>query len=72
MTFLGGSLHTLPFLLQNLHIALLTAYVVVAIELVVIAAIRHRYFGTKWSLSLLEVVGGGILVFAAGFIFGSA
>src|SRR6266568_2634569 len=72
MTFLGGSLHTLPFLLQNLHIALLTAYVVVTIELVVIAAIRHRYFGTKWSLSILQVVGGGLLVFAAGFIFGSA
>src|SRR5207245_7387707 len=33
MTFLGGSLHTLPFLVPNLHLALLTAYVVVAIEL---------------------------------------
>src|SRR6266699_7261210 len=72
MTFLGGSLHTLPFLLQNLHIALLTAYVVVTIELVVIAAIRHRYFGTKWSLSILQVVGGGLLVFGAGLIFGRA
>src|SRR5439155_3144051 len=51
MTFIGGSLHTLPFLIQNLHIALLIAYIVVSIELVVIAAIRHRYFGTKWSLS---------------------
>ncbi len=72
MTFLGGAGHTLPFLIQNLHIALIVAYVVVAIELTVIAAIRHRYFGTKWSLSILQVVGGGVLVFAAGFIFGSA
>lgn len=72
MTFLGGAGHTLPFLIQDLHLALIVAYVVVAVELIVIAAIRHRYFGTKWSLSILQVVGGGVLVFAAGFIFGSA
>ncbi len=72
MTFLGGSLHTLPFLIQDLHLALIVAYVVVAFELVIIAAIRHRFFGTSWALSILQVVGGGVLVFAAGFIFGSA
>jgi hypothetical protein len=72
MTFLGGSLHTLPFLIQNLHIALVVAYVVVAVELVVIAAIRYRFFGTKWWLSMLQVVGGGALVFAAAIIFGNA
>ena len=72
MTFLGGSLHTLPFLVQNLHVALLIAYVVVAVELVVIAAIRYRFFGTKWWLSMLQVVGGGALVFAAAIIFGNA
>jgi erythrin-vacuolar iron transport family protein len=72
MTFLGGSLHTLPFLVQNLHIALLIAYVVVAVELVAIAAIRYRFFGTRWWLSTLQVVGGGALVFAAAIIFGNA
>jgi len=72
MTFLGGSLHTLPFLVQDLHVALLIAYVVVAVELVVIAAIRYRFFGTKWWLSMLQVVGGGALVFAAAIIFGNA
>jgi erythrin-vacuolar iron transport family protein len=72
MTFLGGSLHTLPFLVQNLHIALLIAYVVVAVELVAIAAIRYRFFGTKWWLSMVQVVGGGALVFAAALIFGNA
>lgn len=72
MTFLGGSLHTLPFLAPNLHVALLIAYVVVAVELVVIGAIRHRYFGTSWWLSMLQVVGGGALVFAAALIFGNA
>lgn len=72
MTFFGGSLHTLPFLIANLHIALLTAYFVVAFELVIIAAIRHRYFGTRWWLSIVQVVGGGALVFAAAVIFGNA
>jgi hypothetical protein len=72
MTFLGGAGHTLPFLIQNLHYALIVAYIVVAIELTVIAAIRHRYFGTKWAISILQVIGGGALVFAAGFLFGSA
>ena len=72
MTFLGGALHTLPFLIHSIHVALIVAYVVVAFELVIIAAIRHRFFGTKWAISILQVVGGGILVFAAGFIFGNA
>jgi hypothetical protein len=72
MTFLGGSLHTLPFLIGDIHLALLVAYIVVAFELVVIAAIRHRFFGTNWWLAILQVVGGGALVFLAALLFGSA
>src|SRR6266567_339643 len=72
MTFLGGSLHTLPFLVPDLHLALVVAYIVVAVELVLIAGIRYRFFGTKWWLSLLQVVGGGALVFVAALIFGNA
>jgi erythrin-vacuolar iron transport family protein len=72
MTFLGGSLHTLPFLVPELQLALLVAYVVVAVELVLIAGIRHRFFGTSWWLSALQVVGGGALVFVAALIFGNA
>lgn len=45
-------------------------YFVVAFELLLISAIRHRYFGTSWLLSLVQVVGSGALVFAAAFIFG--
>jgi hypothetical protein len=37
-----------------------------------IAAIRHRYFGTSWLLSIVQVVGGGALVFVAAMIFGNA
>src|SRR5690348_15651558 len=65
MTFLGGSLHTLPFLIPQMRLALVLAYVVVAIELVAIAAIRHRYFKTQWLRSIIQVVGSGILVFTA-------
>ena len=72
MTFFGGSLHTLPFLISDLHLALIVAYLVVAFELVLIATIRHRYFGTSWWLSIVQVVGGGALVFVAALIFGNA
>src|SRR5712691_7198094 len=72
MTFLGGSLHTLPFLVPDLHLALIVAYIVVAVELVLIAGIRYRFFDTKWWLSMLQVVGGGALVFVAALIFGNA
>jgi VIT1/CCC1 family predicted Fe2+/Mn2+ transporter len=72
MTFVGGSLHTLPFLITDLHIALIVAYFVVALELVVISAIRHRYFGTNWLISVVQVVGSGALVFVAAYIFGNA
>ncbi len=72
MTFFGGSLHTLPFLIPNLQLALVVAYIVVAIELILISAIRHRFFGTSWWLSALQVIGGGALVFVAALIFGNA
>lgn len=72
MTFFGGALHTLPFLLPNIHVALVAAYIVVAIELVLIAMIRHRFFNVNWGLSILQVVGGGALVFIAALLFGHA
>jgi erythrin-vacuolar iron transport family protein len=72
MTFVGGALHTLPFLINSLTVALAAAYAVVAVELIIIAAIRHRYFGTSWWLSCVQVIGSGVLVFAAALIFGNA
>ncbi|HUY76080.1 MAG TPA: VIT family protein [Ktedonobacterales bacterium] len=72
MTFFGGALHTLPFLLGNLQAALYAAYVVVAVELILISAIRHRFFGTNWGISIVQVVGSGSLVFIAAIIFGNA
>jgi VIT1/CCC1 family predicted Fe2+/Mn2+ transporter len=52
MTFIGGFLHTLPFLIPNVHTALTWAYGVVGVELVVIALIRHRYFKTSFATLL--------------------
>lgn len=72
MTFLGGIFHTLPFLMSNMHTALIVAYLVVAVELVTIAYIRYRYFQMRFWLSILQVVVGGALVFAAGVLIGEA
>src|SRR5277367_5884173 len=38
MTFIGGFLHTLPFLISNMQRALVVAYFVVGVELLAIAA----------------------------------
>ena len=72
MTFLGGAGHTLPFLVPDFRVALLVVYIVVAVELSAIAAIRHRFFGTRWLVSIMQVVGGGVLVVIAGLLFGNA
>ncbi len=72
MTFLGGVFHTLPFLLSNFHAALTLAYLVVGIELLLIAYIRYRYFEMKAWISVLQVVVGGGLVFMAGVLIGSS
>ena len=69
-TFVGGVLHTLPFLLSNLDAALYLAYVVVGVELVVIATIRYRYFKMNFLLSVVQVIVGGALVLAAGILIG--
>lgn len=72
MTFIGGIFHTLPFLISNIHAALYLAYLVVGIELIVIALIRYRYFRMNFLLSILQVVVGGGLVFLAGILIGAA
>ena len=71
MTFLGGIGHALAFLIGNLHIALMLAYFVVGLELIAIALIRNRYFGTQMWLSIVQVIFGGALVFFAGVLIGS-
>ena len=71
-TFLGGILHTIPFLFGQMHIALPIAYVVVAVELIAISLIRFRFFKMPIAKSTIQVVVGGALVFAAGILIGSS
>ena len=72
MTFIGGILHTLPFLLPNFRTALYVAYAVVGAELIAIAYIRYHFFKMNFFLSALQVIFGGLLVFAAGILIGSS
>jgi VIT1/CCC1 family predicted Fe2+/Mn2+ transporter len=71
-TFVGGILHTLPFLLPNVSVALYVAFGIVGVELLVISFIRYRYFRMSFLVSALQVILGGALVFAAGILIGSA
>jgi len=72
MTFLGGVGHTLPFLIHNADSALHLAYVVVGIELLIIAYIRFHYFKMNFFFSVLQVIVGGVLVLFAGIKIGGA
>ena len=72
MTALGGLFHTLPFLISNVHKALIVALCVVAVELFVIAWIRKRFLHVSMRSSLLVVTVGGVIVLAIGVAIGSA
>jgi erythrin-vacuolar iron transport family protein len=71
-TFAGGAFHTLPFLISDVDRALAVAYVVVAVELLVIAWIRRRYLEVSLTRSLVQVTLGGAVVAAVGVVLGSA
>ncbi len=72
MTTVGGVFHSLPFLIGNVHTALVIAGIVVAIELVTISLIRKRFLAVSLRTSLLQVALGGVLIVAAGVLLGSA
>ncbi len=72
MTTLGGIFHTLPFIINDVHKALIVAGIVVAIELFVIAWIRNRFLEVSMRSSLLVVTVGGAIVLAIGIAIGSS
>jgi hypothetical protein len=72
MTTAGGLGHTLPFLINNFHIAMLVAVIVVAAELAVISYVRHRYMDTPFLQAAFQVILGGVLVLLAGYFIGSS
>ena len=71
-TFIGGTLHALPFLINHVHTALAVAYPVVAVELLAIAWVRKRFQNVSFHLSLIQVTLGGALVAAVGVLVGHA
>ena len=72
MTTIGGVFHSLPFLIHQVHPALVVAGIVVAIELTAISLIRRRFLSVSLRVSLLQVALGGVLIVAAGVLLGSA
>lgn len=72
MTCLGGIFHTLPFIISDVHQALIVAGAVVVVELFAIAWIRHRFFGVSMRRSLLIVTVGGAIALAVGVAIGSS
>ena len=69
-TFVGGTVHSLPFLIHNRATALTVAYCVVACELIAIALIRKRYLNVSLPQSLIQVTLGGVMVAGVGVLIG--
>lgn len=85
MTMIGGIGHTLPYLVPEtwsaqiggvvmnaFWIATAISALIVFIELWAIAWIRSRYMDTRFLQAAFEVVLGGLIVFTAGILIGSA
>lgn len=71
-TFIGGTFHSLPFLISDSAVAIRLAIVVVGIELLVIAWVRKRYLRVSLSRSLIQVTLGGAIVAGVGMAVGHA
>ena len=61
-TFLGGVLHTLPFLIPAYGAALAAAVATIAVELVGLAWIRWRLFNTGFLRSFVSITIGGAII----------
>ena len=61
-TFAGGIFHTLPFLIPGYSAAISAAISVVAVELLTLAWLRHRFFQTSFARSFLAVAVGGAII----------
>ena len=70
-TFLGGILHTLPFLIPQYHVAVLLALAVIAFELLTLAWIRRRFFGTGFLRSFISITLGGVIIATVGAALGA-
>lgn len=70
-TFLGGILHSLPFLIPHYRVALVLAIGVVAFELLLLAYFRWRFFHDTFIRALGIVTFAGIVIAAISAGLGS-
>jgi erythrin-vacuolar iron transport family protein len=71
-TFLGGVLHTLPFLIPQYRSALVVAVAVIALELLALAWLRRWFFRTRFVSSLVSVTLGGVIIAAISVVLGQS
>jgi erythrin-vacuolar iron transport family protein len=71
-TFFGGGFHALPFVISDLHTALIVASFTVGCELIGIAWIRKRFLNVSLRSSLVQVTMGGLIVAVTGALIGQA
>jgi erythrin-vacuolar iron transport family protein len=71
-TFLGGILHTLPFLIPQYELALAVAVVTITFELLTLALIRWRFFNTGFFRSFASITLGGAIIAAISAALGGA
>jgi VIT1/CCC1 family predicted Fe2+/Mn2+ transporter len=71
-TFVGGILHTLPFLIPQYRAALLVAAAAVAFELLTLAWIRWRLFHSGFLSSFASVALGGAIIAGISTLLGVA
>ena len=69
-TFLGGVLHTLPFLIPQFQAAVLLALAVIAFELLALAWIRRWFFSIGFVSSFVSVTLGGVIIAAISVTLG--
>src|SRR3954463_10127144 len=71
-TFVGGIVHTLPFLIPHYKAAIVSAIIVVALELIVLAWLRWRFFEVNFVRALASVTLGGVIIAAVSAALGAA
>jgi VIT1/CCC1 family predicted Fe2+/Mn2+ transporter len=70
-TFIGGILLTLPFLIPHYEAAIFSAIAVVALELLILAWLRWRFFQVGYIRALASVSLGGVIFAAVSGAIGS-
>jgi VIT1/CCC1 family predicted Fe2+/Mn2+ transporter len=70
-TFLGGILHTLPFLIPHYRVALFFAIAVVGFELLALAYFRWKFFNDTFVRALGIVTFAGVIIAAVSAGLGS-